>query len=98
MPYKIKERQRQAAQRLNVAIRPSSDKNKKLDVYKNGFLVARIGSAGYMDYASYQQKERKGAVAPGTADRQRELYLIRHADNATKVGTPGYYSAKILWS
>jgi hypothetical protein len=40
VPYRIKERQRQAAKRLNVAIRPSSDKNKKLDVYKNGFLIA----------------------------------------------------------
>ena len=52
MPYRIKERQRQAAKRLNVAIRPSSDKNKKLDVYKNGFLIARIGAAGYGDYAT----------------------------------------------
>ena len=41
---------------------------------------------------------RRGAVAPGTADKRRELYLIRHADNAIKVGTPGYYAAKILWS
>ena len=98
MPYKIKERQRQAAKRLNVAIRPSSDKNKKLDVYKNGFLVARIGAAGYSDYASYLQEEKKGAVAPGTADKRRELYLIRQADNAIKAGTPGYYAAKILWS
>lgn len=98
MPYKIKERQRQAAKRLNVAIRPSSDKNKKLDVYKNGFLVARIGAAGYGDYASYLQEEKKGAVAPGTADKRRELYLIRQADNAIKTGTPGYYAAKILWS
>jgi len=98
VPYKIKERQRQAAKRLNVAIRPSSDKNKKLDVYKNGFLIARIGAAGYGDYASYLQEEKKGAVAPGTADKRRELYLIRHADNAIKVGTPGYYAAKILWS
>jgi hypothetical protein len=77
VPYRIKERQRQAAKRLNVAIRPSSDKNKKLDVYKNGFLIARIGAAGYGDYASYQQEEKKGAVAPGTADKRRELYLIR---------------------
>ena len=98
VPYRIKERQRQAAKRLNVAIRPSSDKNKKLDVYKNGFLIARIGAAGYGDYASYLQEEKKGAVAPGTAEKRRELYLIRHADNWTKAGTPGYYSAKILWS
>jgi hypothetical protein len=59
VPYRIKERQRQAAKRLNIAIRPSSDKNKKLDVYKNGFLIARIGAAGYGDYASYLQEEKK---------------------------------------
>ena len=44
------------------------------------------------------RKKKKGAVAPGTAEKRRELYLIRHADNAIKVGTPGYYAAKILWS
>ncbi len=97
MPYRIKDRQRFNAKRLGVTIRPSSDPTKKIDVYKNGFFVARIGAAGYEDYATYLQQEKKGAVAPGTAEKRRELYNIRHAENRTKVGTPGYYAAKILW-
>jgi hypothetical protein len=97
VPYRIKDRQREAAKRIGVTIRPSSDPNKKIDVYKDGFFVARIGAAGYDDYASYLQQEKKGIVAPGTAEKRRELYLIRHAQNWTKKGTPGYYAAKILW-
>ena len=68
MPYRIKDRQREAAKRIGVTIRPSSDPSKKIDFYKNGFFVARIGAAGYEDYASYLQQEKKGAVAPGTAE------------------------------
>jgi len=43
------------------------------------------------------EQEKKGSVAPGTAEKRRELYNIRHAENRTKAGTPGYYAAKILW-
>lgn len=98
MPYRIKDRQRAAAKAIGVTIRPSSDPKKKIDIYKNGFFVASIGAAGYEDYASYLQQEKKGIVAPGTAEARKELYLLRHADNWSKKGTPGYYAAKILWS
>jgi hypothetical protein len=57
VPYRIKDRQREAAKRIGVTIRPSSDPSKKIDVYKDGFFVARIGAAGYDDFASYLQQE-----------------------------------------
>lgn len=95
--YKIKTGQREAARRLGVVIRPSTAKNKKIDVYKHGFKVASIGAQGYEDYWGYVQKEKKGTVPPGTAAQRRELYKIRHAAECTAVGTPGYYACKILW-
>jgi len=97
MAYKIKDLQRKNAQRLGVVIRPSADTKKKLDVYKGGFLIARIGDVKYDDYATYIQKERKGEIAPGTAEIRRELYAIRHASDRVEKGTPGYYANEILW-
>jgi hypothetical protein len=95
--YRILTEQRKAAQRLGVTIRPSTLKNKKLDVYKNGFKVASIGDKRYKDYWVYKKLERQGKIPKGTADERRELYLIRHAENCMTKGTPGYYACKILW-
>jgi hypothetical protein len=50
------------------------------------------------DFLSPELELLDMAIMPATAEKRRELYLIRHADNAIKVGTPGYYAAKILWS
>jgi hypothetical protein len=97
MAYRIKDLQRKNAQRLGVVIRPSSDPKKKLDVYKNGFMVARIGDIKYYDYAKYLQEERKGYLAPGTAEKRREFYAIRHSSDRIIKGTPGYYAYEILW-
>ena len=60
--YRIKTGQREAAKRLGVVIRPSTSKNKKLDVFKNGFKVASIGDLRYKDYWEYVQQEQKGIV------------------------------------
>jgi hypothetical protein len=76
VPYRIKDRQREAAKRIGVTIRPSSDPSKKIDVYKDGFFVARIGAAGYDDFASYLQQEKKGIVAPGTAENVASCILF----------------------
>jgi len=95
--YKIKTGQRDAARRLGVVIRPSNNKGKKIDVYKHGFKIASIGAQGYDDFWTYVKKERKRTVPPGTANKRRELYKIRHAAECAAVGTPGYYACKILW-
>jgi len=95
--YRIKTGQREAAKRLGVVIRPSTSKNKKLDVFKNGFKVASIGDLRYKDYWEYVQEEQKGIVPQGTAKTRRELYKVRHAADRWQVGTPGFYADKILW-
>jgi hypothetical protein len=95
--YRILTEQRQAAKRLGVTIRPSTLKNKKLDVYKNGFKIASIGDIRYNDYWIYKRLEKQGKAAPGTANERRELYKIRNAQDCAATGTPGYYACKILW-
>lgn len=95
--YRILTEQRKAARRLGVTIRPSTLKNKKIDVYKNGFKVASVGDIRYNDYWIYKRLEKQKKVKPGTADQRRELYKVRHGQECRAVGTPGYYACNILW-
>ena len=72
-------------------------KNKKIDVYKNGFKVASIGDIRYNDYWVYKKLERQGQVEKGTAEQRRELYKVRHGQECRAKGTPGFYACNILW-
>jgi len=52
--YTIKPRQKRAAKRLGVTIKPSTDSKKKLDVFdKDNKKISSIGAIDYLDYASY---------------------------------------------
>lgn len=95
--YRILTEQRQAAKRLGVTIRPSSSKGKKIDVYKDGFKIASIGDIAYKDYWIYVREEKKGLIPRGTAEQRKQMYRARHGRECGAVGTPGYYSCRILW-
>jgi hypothetical protein len=97
MSYEISQYSHNQAERLKVEIHPSEYKNKKIDVYKNGTLVASIGDIRYNDYPYYLREERMGKYPKGTANRNRYLYHKRHAKDAAIPDTPGYWAAQILW-
>ena len=48
--YRITEYSKQKAKELDVEIKPSTRKHKKIDVYKNNKLVASIGDKRVMKY------------------------------------------------
>lgn len=89
--YKIKRYSYIQAKKLGVQIKPSTRQGKKIDVFRNGVKIASIGALGYKDYPTYIEQYGKSY-----ADNRRKLYYIRHNDDI-KLGTPGYYAAKILW-
>jgi hypothetical protein len=91
--YQITSRQKKIAKLLGVEIYPSSNKNKKIDVYKNGYKIVSIGAKGYKDYSMYLDQYGKEY-----ANERKRLYKIRHAKDLNKKSTPGYYAYKILWS
>lgn len=97
MSYQISNYSYNQAERLGVAIEPSTHKNKKIDVYKGKELVASIGDTRYKDYPYYLREERMGKYKKGTANRNKYLYWKRHAKDASVAGSPGYYAANILW-
>ena len=92
MSYEIKPMQRANAKKLGVTIKPSTNKKKKIDVFKDDKKIASIGGSGYSDYATYIQDKGKEY-----ADKRRRLFKIRHEKTRKKVGSNSYYADKILW-
>ena len=90
MTYKIKNYSYKKAKELNVEIKPSKKKNKKLDVYKNNVLIATVGDIRYMDYPTYIDKE-----GIQYANERKKLYKNRHRKDLNKGN--GFYANKLLW-
>jgi hypothetical protein len=94
-PYNNKEllsKVQRKAKKLGVIVKPSTRKNKKLDVFKNDKKIASIGDTRYKDFLLYSQEDKK------KAKKRRLLYRLRHAKDLknSKKG-PGYYAYYILW-
>ena len=53
MVYQIKPYSYEQAKKLNVEIKPSNKKDKKIDVYKDKKYICSIGDIHYYDYATY---------------------------------------------
>ena len=73
------------AKALGVSVKPSTRKNKKLDVFRDGHKVASIGDIRYSDYLQHEDAKR------------RARYKTRHENYRHKKGTASYYADKILW-
>jgi hypothetical protein len=89
--YKITDYSKNQAKKLNVEIKPSTNKNKKIDVYKNNQKIASIGAKGYLDYPNYLLINKE------LADEKRKNYKKRHDKDSKKINTPGWFADKILW-
>lgn len=88
LPYTIAQ-----ARRINVKIRPSTRKGKKLDVYdKKGNFLTSVGAKGYLDYPTY-----KKLFGKTVADQRRRLYKQRHQADRKVKGSAGYFADQLLW-
>ncbi len=87
--YKITDYSFKQAKKLNVDIKPSTNKNKKIDVFKNNKKIASIGAKGYLDFPSHI--EESGLKY---AQERRKLYKQRHKNDKS---LNGFYANKILW-
>lgn len=83
---------RRKAKQLGVNIRESKQPKKKLDVLRDGDVVASIGDKDYKDYPTHLKEKGKDF-----ADKRRILYKKRHESTRHKVGTPSYYADQLLW-
>lgn len=88
--YKIKPYTLQKAKQLNVIVKPSTNPNKKIDVYNKNFeKIATIGDINYKDYPTYLEEDKD------LAEERRKMYKIRHKNNL-KSGN-GYWANALLW-
>jgi hypothetical protein len=89
--YNISDYSYKQAKKLGVNIKPSSNPKKKIDVYKDGFKIASIGSIDYKDYSIYLKENKDLAMI------KRKNYKKRHEKDRHVKGSNGYYADKILW-
>lgn len=98
MSYTVTPEIRQRANALNITVKPSTRKGKKLDAYtKDGEYITSFGATGYKDYHIYRREE--GAKV---AEEKRKQYKARHEkDRKVKYRdgkmTAGYLADRILW-
>lgn len=90
--YEITSYSQEQAKRLGVMIKPSTNKKKKIDVFKDGDKIASIGAMGYGDYPTFMKTKGKEY-----ADKKRQAYKKRHEKDRHVKGTNGYYADQILW-
>jgi len=88
--YVISEYSKRKAKQYGVTIKSSSNKKKKIDVFKNDTKIATIGDVAYLDYSSYLKT--KGKIV---ADEKKRLYKIRHKKDLESKN--GKWAHKLLW-
>jgi len=74
---------------MGLIVKPSLNKDKKLDVYKK---VATIGAKGMNDYPTYIKKN-----GIQFAKTRRLLYKIRHEKDRHVKNSNGWFADKLLW-
>lgn len=90
--YQITNYTREQAKKLNVSVKLSKMKDKKIDVIKNDIVIASVGAIGYSDYPTYIKSH-----GIEYANKRRELYKIRHNNDRKIKNSNGYWADKLLW-
>jgi hypothetical protein len=86
--YDISKATYKIAKEYDLELEPSSRKNKKIDVYKDGHYIASIGDIRYKDFHIYLKENGKAY-----ANERARLYYIRHKKNTIKENL----SKLLLW-
>ena len=92
MSYTITKYTRDRAKALGVVVKRSTNKKKKLDVFKDKKKIASVGAIGYGDFPTFTKTKGKEF-----ANKRRVAYKKRHQKDRKKLGSNGYYADKLLW-
>jgi len=91
-PYKITNYTFAKAKLMGLTVAPSTNKTKKIDVYKKGKKIASIGARGMNDFPTFIKKR-----GLSYAKTRRRLYKIRHQKDRTVKWSRGWLADKLLW-
>ena len=73
---------------MEILIKPSKNKNKKIDAIIDGKKKVSFGASGYSDYTIHKDPDRK------------ERYIARHSKedwSKSNIDSPAWMSRFILW-
>ena len=71
--YEISPKSYKVAKQYGLQIEPSTRKNKKIDVFKDGKYIASIGDSRFKDFHLYLKENGKAY-----ANERARLYYLRH--------------------
>jgi hypothetical protein len=91
--YSITKYTYKKAKKLGLYVKQSSNKTKKIDVYKHDKKIASIGANGMNDYPTYIKN--RGLKFAKT---RRRLYKKRHNKDRHIKWSNGWLADKLLWS
>jgi hypothetical protein len=92
MVYHITNYTYKKAKKLGYTVKLSTNKTKKIDVYKKNKKIASVGANGMNDYPTYILKN-----GLKYAKTRRRLYRIRHEKDRHKRLSNGWLADKLLW-
>jgi len=90
--YTITNYTRRQAKKMGVNVQPSTNKMKKIDVFKNNKKIASVGANGMNDFPTYIKK-----FGMNYAKSRRRLYKQRHEKDRHVKWSNGWLADKLLW-
>ena len=92
MKYRITNYTRKMANKIGVSIKPSTNPEKKIDVFRKSRKIASVGAAGMNDFPTYIRT--RGITYAKT---RRRLYKMRHERDRHVKWSNGWLADKLLW-
>lgn len=92
MKYRITNYTRKMAHKIGVVVKPSTNPEKKIDVFRKSRKIASVGAAGMNDFPTYIRK--RGLAYAKT---RRRLYKMRHERDRHVKWSNGWLADKLLW-
>jgi hypothetical protein len=80
------------ARKIGVTVKPSTNKTKKMDVFKKNKKIASVGANGMNDFPTYISK-----FGMKYAKTRRRLYRIRHEKDRHRKWSNGWLADQLLW-
>ena len=92
MKYRITNYTRKIAHKIGVVVKPSTNPEKKIDVFRKSRKIASVGAAGMNDFPTYIRTR-----GMAYAKTRRRLYKMRHERDRHIKWSNGWLADKLLW-
>jgi len=90
--YLITNYTRKMARKIGVVVKPSTNPEKKIDVYRGTRKIASVGARGMNDFPTYIRNR-----GMAFAKTRRRLYKMRHERDRHIKWSNGWLADKLLW-